>query len=112
MVISVECVSPPVLPWAAPSFDSSRTGVVLVLNRERRVRSNSDPAQPTTVVCGILDLRPLQSTDTSDRNNKKMAGETVVETPQDNTKVDEPIKTDKEVIAEEEAAQANEVRMI
>merc|ERR1711988_1337491 len=60
------------------------------------------------VVCGILDLRPLQSTDTSDRNNKKMAGETVVETPQDNTKVDEPIKTDKEVIAEEEAAQANE----
>merc|ERR1711884_984539 len=61
-----------------------------------------------TVVCGILDLRPLQSTDTSDRNNKKMAGETVVETPQDNTKVEEPIKTDKEVIAEEEAAQANE----
>merc|ERR1712117_754685 len=60
------------------------------------------------VVCGILDLRPLQSTDTSDRNNKKMAGETVVETPQDNTKVDEPVKTDKEVIAEEEAAQANE----
>merc|ERR1711972_939760 len=37
-----------------------------------------------------------------------MAGETAVETPQDNTKVDEPIKTDKEVIAEEEAAQANE----
>ena len=35
-----------------------------------------------------------------------MAGETVVETPQDNTKVDEPVKTDKEVIAEEEAAQA------
>jgi len=32
--------------------------------------------------------------------------ETVV--PQDNTKVDEPVKTDKEVIAEEEAAQANE----
>merc|ERR1712165_366136 len=60
------------------------------------------------VVCGILDLRPLQSTDTSDRNNKKMAGETVVETPQDNTKVDEPVKTDKEVIAEEEAAQAEE----
>ena len=41
-----------------------------------------------------------------------MAGETVVETPQDNTKVEEPIKTDKEVIAEEEAAQANEVGMI
>ena len=39
----------------------------------------------------------------------KMAGETVVETPQDNTKVDEPVKTDKEVIAEEEAALANEV---
>ena len=38
-----------------------------------------------------------------------MAGETVVETPQDNTKVDEPVKTDKEVIAEEEAALANEV---
>jgi len=37
-----------------------------------------------------------------------MAGETVVETPQDNTKVDEPVKTDKEVIAEEEAAQAEE----
>jgi len=36
-----------------------------------------------------------------------MAGETVVEQPQDNnTKVDEPVKTDKEVIAEEEAAQA------
>jgi len=31
-----------------------------------------------------------------------------VETPQDNTKVEETIKTDKEVIAEEEAAQANE----
>ena len=41
-----------------------------------------------------------------------MAGETVVETPQDNTKVEEPIKTDKEVIAEEEAAQANEVGII
>ena len=38
-----------------------------------------------------------------------MAGETAVETPQDNTKVEETIKTDKEVIAEEEAAQANEV---
>ena len=38
----------------------------------------------------------------------KMAGETVVETPQEN-KVDEPVKTDKEVIAEEEAALANEV---
>jgi len=38
-----------------------------------------------------------------------MAGETVVEQPQDNnTKVDEPVKTDKEVIAEEEAAQAEE----
>merc|ERR1712203_472748 len=37
-----------------------------------------------------------------------MAGETAVETPQDNTKVEETIKTDKEVIAEEEAAQANE----
>ena len=36
--------------------------------------------------------------------------ETVV--PQDNTKVDEPVKTDKEVIAEEEAAQANEVRSL
>jgi len=36
-----------------------------------------------------------------------MAGETVVETPQEN-KVDEVVKTDKEVIAEEEAAQANE----
>ena len=39
-----------------------------------------------------------------------MAGETAVETPQDNTKVEETIKTDKEVIAEEEAAQANEVK--
>merc|ERR1711997_926169 len=62
------------------------------------------------VVCGILDLRadspssPVKSKIISD----KMAGETVVETPQDNTKVDEPVKTDKEVIAEEEAAQANE----
>ena len=45
----------------------------------------------------------------SDPIVKIMAGETVVETPQDNTKVDEPVKTDKEVIAEEEAAQANEV---
>ena len=35
-----------------------------------------------------------------------MAGETVVETPQDNAKVEEVVKTDKEVIAEEEAAQA------
>ena len=41
-----------------------------------------------------------------------MAGETAVETPQDNTKVEETIKTDKEVIAEEEAAQANEVGII
>ena len=40
-----------------------------------------------------------------------MAGETVVETPQEN-KVDEVVKTDKEVIAEEEAAQADEVSVI
>jgi glutathione S-transferase len=33
-----------------------------------------------------------------------MAGETVVETPQDNTKVDEPVKSDKEAIVEEEKA--------
>ena len=37
----------------ADSFDSRRTGVVLVLNRERRV-SNTGPAQPPLVVCGIL----------------------------------------------------------
>jgi len=33
-----------------------------------------------------------------------MAGETAVETPQDNTKIDEPVKTDKEAIVEEEKA--------
>ena len=34
-----------------------------------------------------------------------MAGETAVETPQqDNTKIDEPVKTDKEAIVEEEQA--------
>merc|ERR1712088_653736 len=62
------------------------------------------------VVCGILDLRAdsPSSPVKSELNISKMAGETVVETPQDNTKVEEPIKTDKEVIAEEEAAQANE----
>merc|ERR1712088_789967 len=62
------------------------------------------------VVCGILDLRAdsPSSPVKSELNTNKMAGETAVETPQDNTKVEETIKTDKEVIAEEEAAQANE----
>merc|ERR1712242_66847 len=62
------------------------------------------------VVCGILDLRAdsPSSPVKSKIIKTKMAGETAVETPQDNTKVEETIKTDKEVIAEEEAAQANE----
>merc|ERR1711915_426766 len=38
------------------------------------------------------------------KKSLKMAGETAVETPQDNTKIDEPVKTDKEAIVEEEKA--------
>merc|ERR1711915_984186 len=38
------------------------------------------------------------------KKSLKMAGETAVETPQDNTKIDEPVKTDKEAIVEEEEA--------
>merc|ERR1712029_678109 len=60
------------------------------------------------VVCGIFCVkrRELNLLVNSEKS-LKMAGETVVETPQEN-KVDEVVKTDKEVIAEEEAAQANE----
>merc|ERR1712012_679487 len=61
------------------------------------------------VVCGIFCVKRsvVSSTLVNSEKSLKMAGETVVETPQEN-KVDEVVKTDKEVIAEEEAAQANE----
>merc|ERR1712012_504211 len=61
------------------------------------------------VVCGIFCVKRsvVSSTLVNSEKSLKMAGETVVETPQEN-KVDEVGKTDKEVIAEEEAAQANE----
>merc|ERR1712012_125144 len=61
------------------------------------------------VVCGIFCVKRsvVSSTLVNSEKSLKMAGETVVETPQEN-KVVEVVKTDKEVIAEEEAAQANE----